>query len=115
MAFSLSDWLEDGPCDIPDEDDFFSDLLITPMYLESPTKKMYLASKQKIKQLYGVSPDIFDATIMTFAYPVSARLRGSKIRRTSQTDTKRKSELTTIRRVNGTQKSMGSTSVNVRY
>jgi len=115
MAFSLRDWLEDGPCDIPDEDDFFSDLLITPMYLESPTKKMYLASKQKIKQLYGVSPDIFDATIMTFAYPVSARLRGSKIRRTSQTDTKRKSELTTIRRVNGTQKSMGSTSVNVRY
>lgn len=115
MAFALRDWLEDGPCDIPDDDDFFSDLLITPMYLESPTKKIYLESKKKIRLLYGVSPDIFDAVIMTFAYPVSQNLRGSKPRRTSQSNTKRNSELTTIRRVSGTQKSMRSVSVNVRH
>ena len=73
------------------------------------------SEKVKIKSLYGVSPDIFDATMMTFAYPVAAKIRGSRIRRINQSNIKRKSELTTIRRVSGTQKSMSSISVNVSH
>jgi hypothetical protein len=114
MAFALRDWFEEM-CDIPDDDDFFSDLLVTPMYLESPTGKIYLVSKVKIKKDSGISTDIFDGTILTFAYPVSNSIKQSRIRRVNQNDTRRKSELTTIRRVSGTQKRVGSVSANVNY
>jgi len=116
MALTLRDWIEDGMCDIPDDEDFFADLLIVPMYKETPTKKIYLVSKAQIKLDYGISTDIFDGTILTFAYPVAANMRGSKIRIANQIErNKTKSELTTIRRVTGTQKQIGSVSVNVSH
>ena len=117
MAFALRDWLEDGMCDILDDDDYFSDLLITPMYLESPTKKIYLESKTKIKEKFGISPDEFDATILTFAYPVSEKIKNSRIRTIdhSKIDTNRRSELSTIRRITGTQKQNQTLSVSVNH
>ena len=115
MAFSLRDWIEEM-CDIPDDDDFFSDLLVTPMYITSPTGKIYLVAKKDIKLKSGVSPDIFDATKLTFAYPVASNIRSSKPRIVNHTnDTKRNSELMTIRRVAGTQKQVGSLSVHVNH
>lgn len=116
MAFDLRDWTEDGPFDIPDDDDYFSDLLITPMYKESPTKKIFLVSKKDIKKDYGISPDCFDATCMTFAYPVAPNYKGSmpRVKDNTRPEIKRNSELATVRRIAGTEKTQSSVSVLIK-
>ena len=117
MAFAFRDWIEEGYCDILDDDEYYVDLLITPMYLESPTKKIYLESKRKIKEKFGVSPDEFDATILTFAYPVSSKIRQSKIQRVdyNRPEVTRRSELSTVRRIAGTQRPSNTVSVRVNH
>jgi hypothetical protein len=104
MAGLARDWLEEGEVSIPDDDVFMFDLLLVPKEKESPTHRMYLLPKREIKAKHKVSPDIFDAFILTFAFPVARRLedkygdedlqRGRKIRQRS------KSALDTINRMN---------------
>ena len=117
MAFAFRDWLEEGFSDIPDDEEYFADLLITPMYLESPSRKIYLVSKKDIKKEYGISPDEFDATILTFAYPVSSKLKANKIRSVDHTTKKytRNSELSTLRRLSNTQRQPSSVSYNANF
>lgn len=70
MAFHLRDWLADGEVSLPDDDDMEMDLLAIPDYKESSSGRILLESKENIKKQYGKSPDIFDAVMLTFAYPV---------------------------------------------
>jgi hypothetical protein len=74
MAMDFRDWLGDGKdVSIPDSDDVSSDLLAIPDFIETTgSEKLKLPPKKEIKKLYGKSPDIFDAMILTFAYPVPA-------------------------------------------
>lgn len=70
MAGLTRDWLEEGEVSIPDDDVFSFDLLLVPKEKESPTRRMFLMKKTEIKAKAKVSPDIFDALILTFAFPV---------------------------------------------
>lgn len=75
MAMDLRDWMgETGEfVSIPPSDDIASDLLAIPDFMQSTgSEKLKLPPKDVIKQLYGKSPDIFDAMILTFAYPVQS-------------------------------------------
>lgn len=69
------DWLEDGNVEIPDTEEFAFDLLLTPKEKETPTKRMFLPSKAEIKAERRVSPDITDAFVLTFAFPVPDKYR----------------------------------------
>ena len=118
MAYGLKEWLEDGYCSIIDDDEYFADLLITPMDRKSPSGKIFLPPKEKIREDYGVSTDEFDATILTFAYPVMKRdEHNTTIRRVSGSDKtiRKNSELLTVKRISGTQSSSGTLSVRVDH
>jgi hypothetical protein len=74
MAMNLRDWLGDTGehVAIPDSDDIAADLLAIPDFVNSTgSEKLKLPPKDLIKKEYGRSPDIFDAIILTFAYPVA--------------------------------------------
>lgn len=83
MALELRDWFGDtgehvqipGRDDTKDDqklaDDITSDLLAIPDFMQATgSEKIKLPSKDVIKKEYGKSPDIFDAMILTFAFPV---------------------------------------------
>jgi hypothetical protein len=75
MAMDMRDWMGDTGefVSIPASDDISSDLLAIPDFTQSTgSEKLKLPPKDLIKQLYGKSPDIFDAMILTFAYPVQS-------------------------------------------
>lgn len=75
MAMDMRDWLGDTGehVSIPDDDDVASDMLSIPDFLQTTgSEKIKLAPKEQIKKDFGKSPDIFDAMILTFAYPVAA-------------------------------------------
>lgn len=86
MAMDLRDWMGDTGehVSIPNHgatnrpgieigDDIASDLLAIPDFVQmTGSEKLKLPPKDQIKKEYGKSPDIFDAMILTFAYPVAA-------------------------------------------
>ena len=70
MAINLRDWIESMEVRIPDEDEVEVDIGAIPDYKETSIGKIQLESKDKIKEQYGKSPDIFDSAMLTFAYTV---------------------------------------------
>jgi len=70
MYGTARDWLEEGQVNIPDDDIFCFDLLLTPKEKETPTHRMFLPKKSEIKAKAKVSPDITDMFVLTFAFPV---------------------------------------------
>lgn len=72
MALLAKEWLQsgEGPVSLPDDDEFITDVLAIPDYLQNTRGLIHLVPKAKIKEEYGKSPDYFDAFILTFAYPV---------------------------------------------
>lgn len=113
------DWFGEGVCSIPDDDDFYADLLIIPRERESPTNRKYLEKKEKIRQDFGRSPDLADSFVLTFAYIVH---RDIMQRRTITTTAPNKisknrpSEFETINRINNiSDTSPDSVSVNVDF
>lgn len=72
----LKDWFEEGGASIPDDDLFVRDLLMVPGFeLTTSRGLLTVPPKEKIKKDNdGISPDIADATALTFAFPVRARL-----------------------------------------
>ncbi len=79
MHVNLRDWLHEGGVSVPDSEDIQVDYSAIPDYVETPTGLIKIVAKEKIIEVYGKSPDITDATILTFAFPVrrdvTARLR----------------------------------------
>jgi hypothetical protein len=77
MIMAVRDWLMEELVSIPDDDELATDLLCVPDYKETSRGAISIEPKDKIKQAYGKSPDLFDAVALTFAYPVASRLSGT--------------------------------------
>jgi hypothetical protein len=98
MAFDLRDWLKEGGCSIPDDEEIEADLMAIPDFKQNSRGLLYLEPKDKIKEAYGKSPDIFDGMILTFAYPVASEIQQSRKPRRTE-NTKGGSQLRTLSRV----------------
>ena len=75
MYMDLDTWLGDTGehVAIPDDDDISADLLAIPDLMQgNTTDKIQIPPKKLIKKNYGRSPDIADAMVLTFAFPVAA-------------------------------------------
>lgn len=72
MASLFRDWIEreDGEVSIPDDDVLHRDILMIPKPKPTSSGRELLPSKKMIKAKFGVSPDLFDGCILTFAFPV---------------------------------------------
>lgn len=70
MAGNVREWFLDGEVSIPDNDDWATDIAIIPDFLIKSNGLLYLTPKDKIKEEYKKSPDIFDSLALTFAFPV---------------------------------------------
>lgn len=115
MYHEARDWLEDGPCSLPDDEDFTSDLLIIPQAKDTTGSKKIIEKKSVIKSLYGKSTDLGDAFILTFAFPVAATAsKNGPTRRVDNSTVvkKQRSELTTLNRLR--QSSQTQSSITVR-
>lgn len=82
MHWMLKEWLEEGyidydpdtgngGVDIPDDYALRADLGCIPEAPPQANGKIKMVAKDIIKKEFGVSPDILDALILTFAQPVS--------------------------------------------
>ena len=78
----LKEWFEEGGADIPNEEEFVSDILSIPGFVRSGSRGRYkLPPKEELRaDNGGKSPDISDAASLTFAYPVRAKRRQSMLR-----------------------------------
>lgn len=113
MYINARDWIHDGNVSIPDDDAFFTECAIIPDYKESPTKKKFMVPKSEIKDRLGVSPDIWDSFILTFAFPV--KYDSVIERRSSAAKVKRKSSpYQTAQRIKGKQRT-STTTINVDF
>lgn len=74
MYGTMADWLNDENCpvSIPDRDDLQADLCATPYYTDA-NNRVRIEAKDKIKKDFGFSPDLADASALTFARPVTVR------------------------------------------
>lgn len=81
MACNARDWLELGGIDIPDSDEFHGDLMSVPEEIKTSSGRKKLVAKDEIKKKFGKSPDIFDAFILTFAYPVTSGASNGNLKR----------------------------------
>ncbi len=113
MYINARDWIHDGNVSIPDDDAFFTECAVIPDYKETPTKKKFVVPKSEIKDKLGVSPDIWDSFILTFAFPVkydTVEKRGSNRAAVS----KKSSPYQTAQRIKGKPKT-STTTVNVNF
>lgn len=75
MWGELNKWLRDEnlPCQVTDTDSLQADLIASPYKLDS-SDRILLQPKDKIKDMYGFSPDEGDSAALTFAEPVASRV-----------------------------------------
>jgi hypothetical protein len=97
MYILARDWVHDGNVNIPDDDAFFTECAVIPDYKESPTKKKFMVPKSEIKEKLGLSPDIWDSFILTFAFPV--KYDSVSRTRVKHKVTKKSSPYTTAQRI----------------
>jgi phage terminase large subunit len=71
MWFLLADWVQRGGA-LPDMPELTQELT-SPTYKFDAHSKLILEKKEDIKKRTGVSPDIADAFVLTFAAPVAPR------------------------------------------
>jgi len=113
MYINARDWIHDGNVNIPDDDAFFTECAVIPEYKETPTKKKFMVPKSEIKSTLGVSPDIWDSFILTFAFPIKY---DSVIKRRSKTAvvSKKSSPYQTAQRITGKPRTSTKT-INVDF
>lgn len=70
MYYTMKEWLEEPPVNIPDDDRMHSEILCIPEEKTTSNGKIYIVPKDTIKKNLGRSPGIADALALTFAYPV---------------------------------------------
>lgn len=70
MAISFRDWVQEGGVSMPDDDALMLDCAVIPDFIKTSKGLIRLVPKDKIVSDCGFSPDIFDATMLTFAFPV---------------------------------------------
>ncbi len=66
----LSEWINEPPVDIPDDDVLHADLC-APGYKQDSNQRRILESKEDIRKRGLPSPDVGDALALTFAAPVT--------------------------------------------
>lgn len=113
MYITARDWIHEGNVSIPDADDFFTECAVIPDHKESPTKKKFMVPKSEIKDKLGLSPDIWDSFILTFAFPVKYDIVNSRKSRSSAI-VKKSSPYTTGKRISGDPK-VSSKTINVDF
>jgi len=70
-AGRMAEWFADKPVSIPDDDEIQADFSCMRAQYDS-NSRLKLESKIVIRRDFGISPDIFDAIGLTFAFPVTA-------------------------------------------
>ncbi|MCP4990970.1 MAG: hypothetical protein GY928_34465 [Colwellia sp.] len=83
MHILARDWIESEAVSIPDNDELEIDIASIPDYKETINGLIKIPPKEEIKKILGRSPDLWDAFILTFAYPVasSIRTKGSRLKK----------------------------------
>ncbi len=102
MHMALRDWVHCEQTSIPDREDIQMDFSVIPDYEETTSGLIRIIPKDKIKKIYGKSPDITDACMLTFAYPVHRNILRGRARQQQQMKMKSRNQsspLTTMRRV----------------
>ena len=74
MIYGVKEWVEDNGVNIPDDDALHAELSCVPHEEITANGKIFFISKKQIIKDYGMSPDIYDALALTFAYPVRRAL-----------------------------------------
>lgn len=103
MAHHFNDWLKDGDVRIPDSDDMAADIASMPEPVPTSNSRLKFPSKKEIKKNYGRSPDILDAILLTFAYPVRPvdSNTGGGVQQVKVKQAQKGSSLRTLRRARG--------------
>ena len=70
ILIAIRDWIEEGGVSVPDDEEVQMDLGTIPDYRQTSNQRMYIISKDEIKEKYGKTTHIADALALTFAYPV---------------------------------------------
>ena len=89
MWCSLAKWFEDDVC-IPDDDEIATDFMAVPDYKETSDSKIRLESKDNIKKIMGLSPDLGDAAALTFAVFINPLATRGEIKKAGGGLTKRR-------------------------
>lgn len=71
MYYDAKEWVKDAS--LPDNDELINDLMVIPEGKPDSRGRILLPPKEKIKKEFGFSPDVGDAFVLTFAYPVKNR------------------------------------------
>lgn len=71
MAFEFAKWLRDEQGSLPDDPELKEEMLAMTYTFQGD--KFRLCEKDDVKELIGRSPDVFDAAMLTFAFPVIKR------------------------------------------
>lgn len=72
MAWAFRDWIQQvGGSNIPDDDDYQQDIMISVEDDPDSNSRRRLKSKKWLKSQGHPSPDLFDASCLTFAEPVA--------------------------------------------
>lgn len=74
MAYKLRNWFINGPVQIPDDDVFVKHLCCVPKGIKTSSGLTKLVPKEIIIKDTLIDPHLFDAAILTFAYPVKGDL-----------------------------------------
>lgn len=87
MWGDMNVWLRDEnlPVQIPDTDSLHADLIASPYKIDSKDR-MLLQPKDKIKDLFGYSPDEGDSAALTFAEPVFSGVHARQMQSTANVD-----------------------------
>ena len=72
MAGLCAEWLEEG-ADIPDKDEWQSELCATNRAPDDSLSRIKLEPKEQVVERTGLTLDLFDALLTTFAQPVQRR------------------------------------------
>ena len=97
MGVTYKEWFEEGNVSIPDTDEFYADTVCVPHEVETSNGKLKLVPKDDIRKAIGRSPTLFDAAILTFAYPVRKANAYAK-ERFKKANTEHKGPLKTLNR-----------------
>jgi len=110
MHILARDWIESESVSIPDDDELEIDIASIPDFKETINGLIKIPPKDEIKKILGRSPDLWDALILTFAYPVSSNIgtKGSRIKKVEG-----KSPFKTRQLVKNNKSTSLSTSMNI--
>jgi hypothetical protein len=100
MIYMVKEWIEDNGVNIPDDDTLHAELMCMPHDERTANGKIFFIPKKRIKKDYGMSPDIYDALALTFAYHIRRKLPTgvTRFNKVSASNKKGKSPLSTMNR-----------------